>query len=131
MLDTEYRRRLEHPWWCKGDPLLWTDEGIGIAPFAEAGKVGLFNLSWWLLGRVEPPPAAIYRNTPLIWAIMKGPAVKVDSRTLIEHAAMLTQDQFQDMVIREALHYSLKRFEGQGIKAETLIMLATRKSTTS
>lgn len=122
----EFWRTLVTPHWCEGSPLRWTTpENVGIARFAEDGKVGLFNLSWWLIGRKEPPPASVYRNTNLMWAIMNAPRIWFNGRSLVDHAAYCTHTQFNNIF----LNYESTirpRIEGSGMQWSTVNMLARK-----
>jgi len=123
----EFKRKIVAPYWCEGSPLRWkTPQGIGIAHFALAGQVGSFNLSWWLLNRREPPSVQAYRNTNIRWVILVAPTVLVSGRSLTDHAAMMVQDEFQQMM-RECSRVLRQRVEKQDMQWSTLALLAKQK----
>jgi hypothetical protein len=93
-------RSLRAPYWCKGSPLRWADGGIGLAHLATEGRVGLFNLGWLMLQREQPPSAVVYRNTDLRWVIVQAGGMFIEKRSLEEHAAFKTEQQFHRMVLR-------------------------------
>lgn len=128
MLEEKFKRQIEHPYWCVGSPLKWTTpESIGIAQFAQDGKVGLFNLAWWLVNRREPPPVEVYRNTNIMWAILVAPTVTVARYSLEHHASLMTQREFCELV-RDAGPSLRTRVEKQGMQWGTLKMLASQTS---
>lgn len=125
MTEEGFRRAVLTPYWCSGSPLAWvTPEGVEIAQMARDGKVGKFNLCWWLLNRQEPPPASVYKNTNLLWAIVVADRVMVQGRSLEHHASMLTQRDFQQL-LRDAGPSLRPRVEKQGMQWSTLMLLAS------
>lgn len=97
---TDYMRSLEKPYWCRGSPLKWQVDGIGIARFAQEGQVGLFNLSYYVLQRSTPPQSQmVYRQTNLCWVIMLAGNTRIGKFTLEEHAAFKTLQEFSSMLL--------------------------------
>ena len=123
----QFRRRAVTPYWCDGDPLRWTTpENIGISHLARQGNVGVFNLSWWLLGKRDPPSAYVYKNTNIIWAITVAPYVMSEGFSLSHRAAMMTCPEFNQHLLVQGETLKIK-VERQGMAWNTLRMLATRK----
>lgn len=118
-----FMRIVIKPHWCRGSPLAWVAPGghPGIAHFAEDGKVGQFNLAWWLLERISPPmDGQVYKDAPLMWVIKHAPAVAVGRYKLTELASFLTLPEWQQVV---GTHVNT-RWEAYGVTAEQLCYLA-------
>lgn len=96
MLTGETRRRVVHPYWVY-DPLLWETRTEGIANFAREGKVGMFNLCWWVLGQTEPSTVVYAGNLRLMWCILDAPKIRVRGKPLLDITAMLTERQFNQI----------------------------------
>jgi hypothetical protein len=99
--EQEFRRALLTPYWCKS-PHRWIDKGIGIGHFALDARPGLFNLSWLMLQRQEPPPAEVYQNTDLRWVITLSGGTMLEGKSLMHHAAMQTERGFHAVIRRYA-----------------------------
>lgn len=131
----EFRRIIEHPHWCAGDPLLWETRDfigsrVGIADLARQGEVGKFNLAWWLLATDTPPTsAAVYRAAPLGWAIAHAPTLTLSKVKLTDIAAVMPLKEFNKRILRllDSLppegHIMLA---GYGVNSELLRRLAER-----
>lgn len=91
-------RSMVAPYWCQGSPLEWHSGEVGIAHLAMNGRVGTFNLSWWLLDRLTPPLSQAYREINHSWVHFYAPSVKINGRTLEEHAALSTLGQWNQLV---------------------------------
>jgi hypothetical protein len=94
-------RVIEKPYWCRGSPLAWQVDGIGLAQFALEGRVGMFNLCWMMLQRDTPPAKAItYSHTNLRWVILLSGGVFIEGRSLEHHASMLHFEHFRFLMYR-------------------------------
>lgn len=106
MNEEEYMRVVMAPYWCRGDPLLWETRNafghrIGIADLAREGKIGKFNLCWWLLDCPSPPRSAdTYKRAPLLWALDVAPTLTLNSKSLVDIAAMMPLDAFNARINR-------------------------------
>lgn len=89
-------------YWCGGSPLNWTTEDprIGLALFAQDGRVGMFNLCWWMLQRSEPPPTRAYYHSNLQWVIMRADAVILQGQSLVTHASFKSLQDFKSVILR-------------------------------
>lgn len=118
-----FMRTAVYPYWCEGSPLAWQVDGIGIARFAEQGRVGQFNLAWWLMGKRKPPrDVAVYRASSIGWVLLTAPAAIAAGRNLVEHASYSTLPEWQRFVLANADHAAV--FEGGGVTYEQLKYLA-------
>lgn len=120
-----FKRIAVTPYWCEGDPLAWEipNAGIGIAHFARVGKVGHFNLAWWLLARRVPPlDAKVYSNTRLRWVILRAVNIRIKLWSLAEWASFMTLEEWQKFVL--ANENAASRFEGDGLTYNDLKRLA-------
>jgi hypothetical protein len=93
----EFLARVVNPHWVH-DPLSWQVDKLGIAHFAMDGKVGLFNLSWWLLDLPAPPKTAKGYE-----AIMNSANVRVGNKELLTVASMYDQMNFETMILSQKL----------------------------
>lgn len=108
MTEEQYMHVLSNPYWCKGSPLDWQADGVGLAYFARNGQVGRFNLCYLMMQRNHPPRSGeAYRQANLQWVIMLAGGTNirwsVGSRTYsqsIEHcAAMMTLRDFSNLIL--------------------------------
>lgn len=117
-----FRHRVLHPWWTP-HPLVWTlPNAPGISAFALDGKVGLFNLCWWLLDSPRPPGPAAYKAAGLNWAILTAPTLKLHGVTLTELASFKTQAEFSELLLNASRRSG--KFEQHGVTWERLTSLA-------
>lgn len=131
----EFRRIIEHPYWCEGDPLLWETRDtagmrVGIADLALQGEVGKFNLAWWLLATDDPPTsAAVYRAAPLGWAIALAPTLTLSKVRLTDIAAVMPLKEFNKRILRLLDNLPLEghhMLAGYGVNSALLRRVAER-----
>lgn len=119
----QFYRKVVTPYWCAGSPLDWQVDGRGLAHFAMDGRVGVFNLAWWLLGRAKPPTyVAAYTGGNLQWVLMYATQVKCGGLTLADRAAMCTLREWQTLIL--SLGSAGTQLEHCGVKYADLKHLA-------
>lgn len=113
-----FRRIVVEPYWCEGSPLLWHAEGgaPGISFFAREGKVGHFNLAWWLLAsRTPPQDEKSYRDCPILWVILHAAQLKVGPHQLTEMASWMTQREWEQWLLSYTTARGAAALEAHGV----------------
>lgn len=127
----EFMRVLEKPYWCAGSPLEWHVDGAGFAHYAMDGRVGMFNLCWFVFQRQTPPKLReTYANAKerFKWVIALGDRTMIDGKSLTHHAAMLPYESFRCVVYRHISKSFTRPVDFPGsVPWKTLYDLSTAK----
>lgn len=87
-VDSTWYRQVVAPYWCQDSPLNYE-----FRQLAMEGKVGKFNLYWWLVG-----PDGYHNDQIHAWINFVAPRVEINKCTLIGYASLCTLPSWNALV---------------------------------